>query len=706
MKEAAYIEKKRPDPEGLDFDSLKKEGIEHIQGLCGKTWTDYNLHDPGVTILEQLCYGLSDLVYRTAFDTADYLTGKEGCIDFEKQALYRPQDIFPSHPTTMNDYRKVLFDSIEEIKNVWVRTDTKQDGRQQGLYSLYVRLQETVEPDGRDQVLEKVRDIYAEYRNLCEDLKEVSIIEPCNYALHGDIEIDGTRDPGDLLAEIYFRCSSHIAPGIVFYAFEEMLKKGKSLEEIFTGPKTVHGYIEEDELDRKRDSVTISDMIGIISSIKGVRYIENLWFSDDEGKELHSIKYDPSLRSAPSLRFPSDKDKRGVRLFKNERELLIEMKQVTVEYDRLNTRYQVLRQKEQDLDSLCALPKGAYRNLRDYYSIQNDFPAVYGINRDGVPESEPPGRKARARQLKAYLLFFEQVMANYLETLQQLPRLFSPDEELEQTSFYQVLKNEQVPRVEELYRGEMARVDAELARIEGQHDRFGDRRNRILDYLLALYGEKFTQKSLRHFYFYDTEEELHRRMIRNKINFLKHIVDISRKRTNAFNYRKPSWNTDNVSGLKKKASILLDLPSFETRSLTEGGHTGPQSEGFHMVEHILLRPLGRIAHDIEVPDSFYSFRISLLFPSWPPRFKDREYRKLAEETVCMNCPAHIYPEFHWLESGKMQEFEKQYKKWLDLKSDMNASVDALDGAAQALIAFLLQTRSNDRQQGSGVKDQD
>ena len=32
-----------------------------LQELCGETWTDYNLHDPGVSILEQLCYGLTDL---------------------------------------------------------------------------------------------------------------------------------------------------------------------------------------------------------------------------------------------------------------------------------------------------------------------------------------------------------------------------------------------------------------------------------------------------------------------------------------------------------------------------------------------------------------------------------------------------------------------------------------------------------------------
>src|SRR5690606_15737886 len=53
------------------------------------------------------------------------------------------------------------------------------------------------------------------------------------------------------------------------------------------------------------------------------------------------------------------------------------------------------------------VPKGAYRNdLADYYSIQNEFPRVYGIAEGGLPENISSARKARAYQLKAWLLFF------------------------------------------------------------------------------------------------------------------------------------------------------------------------------------------------------------------------------------------------------------------------------------------------------------
>jgi hypothetical protein len=90
---------------GLDFATLTAEGIAALQRLCGKVWTDYNLHDPGVTILEQLVYGLTDLAYRTEFDIADYLSCPDGSIRYEELALYAPARIFAGQALTANDYR-------------------------------------------------------------------------------------------------------------------------------------------------------------------------------------------------------------------------------------------------------------------------------------------------------------------------------------------------------------------------------------------------------------------------------------------------------------------------------------------------------------------------------------------------------------------------------------------------------------------------
>jgi hypothetical protein len=285
-------------------------------------------------------------------------------------------------------------------------------------------------------------------------------------------------------------------------------------------------YIDADELDQERETVTISEVIGIINDIEGVRYIDHLWFEDDQGTKVESISYDPSLQFVPYLQPPESEEGIGVRLFKNEREYRISLTQIRRGLDRHKSQFQALRRTEQEFTEVSKPPKGASRNLGEYYSIQEHFPDNYGINRFGVPESESPRRLAQARQLKAYLLFFEQIMANFLGNLQEISRSFSLDEQLQQSYFYQVLCNKNVPNVEGLYREDLAWVDENVAQILDQYDNFGDRRNRLLDYLLAIYGEKLTQHSLRRFNYYYTNRELEHEVIRNKINLLKLIGDL------------------------------------------------------------------------------------------------------------------------------------------------------------------------------------
>ena len=61
-------------PPYLDFDKLRSEGIAYLGKLSGKLWTDHNVHDPGITILEELCYALLDLGYRTNLPVEDILS--------------------------------------------------------------------------------------------------------------------------------------------------------------------------------------------------------------------------------------------------------------------------------------------------------------------------------------------------------------------------------------------------------------------------------------------------------------------------------------------------------------------------------------------------------------------------------------------------------------------------------------------------------
>src|SRR5262245_37996317 len=99
----------------LDFASLRSRGVELLQRLAGGTWTDHNAHDPGITILEQLCYALTDLGYRAQYDLPDLLA-REG--EDPYASLYTPAQVLPTSPITLADLRALVID-VPGVKNAW-----------------------------------------------------------------------------------------------------------------------------------------------------------------------------------------------------------------------------------------------------------------------------------------------------------------------------------------------------------------------------------------------------------------------------------------------------------------------------------------------------------------------------------------------------------------------------------------------------------
>ena len=106
-------------PKHLDYDFLREVGLKHIQDLSGQLWTDHNTHDPGITILEVLCYALTDLAYRTQLPDADLFAPDP------KKRTAAGDDNFPTaytmlscNPLTELDWRKLLID-IKGVRNAW-----------------------------------------------------------------------------------------------------------------------------------------------------------------------------------------------------------------------------------------------------------------------------------------------------------------------------------------------------------------------------------------------------------------------------------------------------------------------------------------------------------------------------------------------------------------------------------------------------------
>ncbi|MGB8463797.1 MAG: hypothetical protein WCE49_02515, partial [Terrimicrobiaceae bacterium] len=112
-----------PADPALDWGKLYALGLSRVQQLASRIWTDYNVHDPGITTLELLCYTLTDLSYRAAFPVEDLLASETGNAEEMKKQFFTPRQILPSRPLTLLDYRKLIID-LKGVKNAWLSAAT------------------------------------------------------------------------------------------------------------------------------------------------------------------------------------------------------------------------------------------------------------------------------------------------------------------------------------------------------------------------------------------------------------------------------------------------------------------------------------------------------------------------------------------------------------------------------------------------------
>ncbi|WMW80514.1 hypothetical protein RF679_18020 [Undibacterium cyanobacteriorum] len=831
-----HIKRLQADADGLDFDGLRRRGIELLQQLSSGRWTDYNLHDPGVTLLELLCYGLTDLVYRTDFAVADFLSNETGTIDFHAQALYPPAEIFPNHAVTDLDFCKLLYDQLPEIEDVWAHSHTEAHSTR-GLMSVFIKphaslFRHTQEEQSaaHRQLRHAAVQLLSRYRSLGRDIDDIHIVQPTPFTLAGDIEIDDSRSRAEIYADIIFRCAKLVTSGSQITRFEEALREGKTWDEILSGPLTERGYIDEASFLQESYDIDVIKLITLIRHIPGVLRVNQLSLIDEQGQTHEHLQFDHHDANCPVLHFINTpemilalrlhysknatlepmvaEDIEQVLSVRTQREIHAFGEQVTLFLRKYEFEHEAFRRNRARLDQLIPLPKGEARQFDEYFSLGEHLPAIYGVNHFGVPQSEPDAVHAKARQLKAYLFPFEQMMANYLSSLQHLRQLYSLDPCLDRSYFTQFLSNQEIPNLEVLYTNKANQ--AELERIVAGQDNFEERRNRVLDSLLALYGENYPETELRRYDVY-FKQYVGRQILLNKIYLLRHLCDLSSGRgtgrclTNA-------WHHDATSPIERKVRILLGsfqeqqdpslishlqgetklisdkrylerlqkqinypselhfdklevvpLPKSESYKedfriphgtvcdamlqqgtrwenyrihrvseqhawlclLTKDEQIWPicflpiaeisqflrclidalagqclQSEGVHVLEHILLRPrapTGQDNHKRAIDHEFYCHRVSIILPAYTARFQDPKARLWVEKLIAEELPAHLLPEFYWLDFAFLAQFENRYQKWLTqlalhVDLDYQGDCSELDRSAEDVIEFLKKNR--------------
>ncbi|GMQ48606.1 hypothetical protein [Vibrio sp. 10N] len=518
------------------FERLFQLGITYIQALSGKVWTDYNTHDPGVTILEQVCFALTDLIYRCDFEVQDVLANEYGVIDYERLGLVTHDAIFAAPPQLPSEYESLLSNSIPELEKLWFQVDDTHP--YSGLYQVSGLLQRFYRQRSKNQqdahiqsppldhasVASAIRSVYYSVRGLNEDIAHITVTGEHEVALHARIEL--SDEESDV---------NHIAAKVYQYAAEWL---------------------------RERNNDDVSVLQESLLSISSVVSIANLVVVPYQSVE--DAQASSKLPKHASLILPENQTEIGITLVQNQHALLLDAADIMIQLEQLR---ELETANENQNIPFYDLPSGQYRQLGGYESIQTLFPRNYQLATKLINRYDPKSQAER-HQLRSYLLLFDQLMANFCEDINQLPALYSTEYQGLASYQHHELHEHEFVNIDNHY---PANAEESLKALQQHFDPYPQRKGRIFDYLIALYGEQFPDAFHRAFNPYFSDKELEWRLLAHKQHFIRHIATITNQRAISDNLLNP----EHRGGYAQRLSTLLGLSSAayntENQDRTEGG---------------------------------------------------------------------------------------------------------------------------------------
>lgn len=544
-----------------------------------------------------------------------------------------------------------------------------------GLYAICLDLENNIQADdiiAIDEIKANVFNKLCEYRNLGEDFHSIDIVGVKPICINLSVVAEDSANVNQVEAEVYYKIQEFLNACPPFHSLQELLDQGLNCDEIYQSVILENGFLlsEEVEAAQLRRVIYKSDLYQEIMDIDGVKAIKCLDISlcneDDQACAydnewcLDICQKDQALADEILARNSDSRIEKYTAQITCKYKPLLDIKasSVCIQKGRIaiptNARdvqekllllTQINRRPPVNAIRDTPVPGGSYRGLDEYASIQEDFPFVYRVGRGQLSNNLTPERKAQIKQLKAYLTFFDQLLANYLAQLDQVKNTLStcptPDDRglffgslrgldpeidallrdqyqmnnalieqlssileeeeigllaplngqmpMEYDTFLQHIQNllnrdnlsENIiqiirthGRMEGFYESQLADI------VENDLERF-NRRNKILDHLIARFGEQFTDYALSLYPVCPddscktTQIKLKDSLLRCKTDFLKCIPALGRERGKGMNYKGDDcikkelfWNSSNVTGLQQRVSKLLCLEQDERIQLS------------------------------------------------------------------------------------------------------------------------------------------
>ncbi|WP_455811032.1 hypothetical protein [Pseudomonas graminis] len=517
------ISKKRHNDNPNSFEHLYQLGLTYIQQLSGRLWTDYNTHDPGMTILEQVCYALTDLIYRCEFEVTDYLSEPSGNIDYRAHGLALAQDIIPAYPQQPEEYETWLLARLPELDKVWLRWS--EDAPQLGIYTLnaqlnhFYALSQQRSMNGQRSVytqqhaaIHRIRHAFYQVRAVGEDLSAIELTGQHPLTLTAVIHIsDDIADVTWLVATLYHRI------GLWLQANTQ------------NTPATV-----------MKESLLAEDGIQQIDRLQFIHYPDN----SGHGKSS------PVDDIAPFsyLMLPEPSAHSGIEIIQFQHPVTIDYADLAIQIEQIQYQQRSVQLKTA---TPPALPAGRYYDFSRYESIQTLFPRNYHLA-PGTPNQYHAQQQAQRHQLRSYLLLFDQLMANFCDDIAGLNTLFSLSLTPEATYHAHRLQDDEFYNIGKHYPQD---AGTRLDQLRAQLDDYPERKNRIFTYLLALYSERFPEWLHRQFNPYFTALKLEKQLLKYKQAFILNIVTMTNGRGLGDNLLQP----EHQGGYRQRLSLLLGI---------------------------------------------------------------------------------------------------------------------------------------------------
>jgi hypothetical protein len=435
------------------------------------------------------------------------------------------------------------------------------------------------------------------HRNLGEAIAEFNAVRLQEVGVTAIVEIGSGVDAEELLAEAFLRIDRMISPTVRFGELGPRLYQMGSADAVFDGPLTDAGFVDAADLGAHQPARVLytSDFLRLLYQLRGADGSDVVAREDVAGRRIIAVRslalsnfidnrpittgardclrLVNSTRHVPRLSV----EKSRIVLFRNGVEIPYDAGRVALRF-RQRKAGEAWRDRRSSLD--LPIPMGEAFAVGEHYPIQNDLPAAYGVGEAGLPEHATTERRAQARQLKGYLFFFEQMLAGYQAQLAGFNTFFSSDPAVGRTLFQQPLYP--VPDIAPLLKAFDPRATSwddfradethgyarVLAQAVESPAEFAERRNAVLDHLLATLGEQMHDRAALLFRLAATQPpgepatlpellaarerrrlDALRELIRDKARYYRDVPELNRTRAQACGH--PLWRAPRLGRITR-----------------------------------------------------------------------------------------------------------------------------------------------------------